>query len=533
MERDKQLLTVEENKLWQQWVNLHPQTIALRYVDGELNWQQLSCVVAFYADAFQQQGVKNGDVIALVGRNQLELVLGYLACLQLKVVCSIIADQPYLTLIQKLQTLVPASRLTRQQPASCFISFIQPSAYQADASHQTLSQLEQLARPLSIEPFTQDLFKQAMLFRNKSSLDLLTIQSDPQALASIIFTSGSSGYAKAVAHQISHHMLSAKGLINVFNFHTNDSWLLSLPLYHVSGLAILWRWLVTGAQLVVSCGELNRDLFNVTHASLVAVQLQRFIAAYHLSSSKELTLKRVLLGGSHIPTSLCHQAAELGIETWVGYGMTETASTVVIKCMGGNGTISNKSLLLPYRSMKIEDKRIYMGDSRHGGKTLASGYYQQGNIVPLCDENGWFDTKDLGCYESDDFRVIGRVDNQFISGGENIHCEEIESVLMRDPEITQAFIVPVEDVQFGARGVAVLIYANDGTTKTAVTEIEKAQFEALLSVHIPKFKWPIDYFICTHVSISNPLNASGIKISRSEIKKWFSQCLEHNYQLCS
>ncbi len=52
--------------------------------------------------------------------------------------------------------------------------------------------------------------------------------------------------------------------------------------------------------------------------------------------------------------------------------------------------------------------------------------------------------------------IIGRADNQFISGGENIHCEEIEIVLNQLPEVKQTFVVPVKDSEFGFRPVAIV-----------------------------------------------------------------------------
>ncbi|CSI94560.1 O-succinylbenzoic acid--CoA ligase [Vibrio cholerae] len=62
-----------------------------------------------------------------------------------------------------------------------------------------------------------------------------------------------------------------------------------------------------------------------------------------LDSSSPLTLKRVLLGGSHIPVELAQMAATRGIDTWLGYGMTEAASTVTAKRvdgLAGNGELT-------------------------------------------------------------------------------------------------------------------------------------------------------------------------------------------------
>ena len=63
-------------------------------------------------------------------------------------------------------------------------------------------------------------------------------------------TSGSTGLPKAVVHNVSAHLANAEGVCALMNFGKDQSWLLSLPLYHVSGQGIVWRWLYAGATLV-------------------------------------------------------------------------------------------------------------------------------------------------------------------------------------------------------------------------------------------------------------------------------------------
>ncbi len=192
-----------------------------------------------------------------------------------------------------------------------------------------------------------------------------------EPVVSIVFTSGSTGRPKAVAHRASNHLASAEGLLQRFRFTADDSWLLSLPMFHVSGLAIVWRWLTVGATLNIASGNFAADIANVTHASLVATQLKRII-----ENKWPTSLERVLLGGSHIAHTLVESAEARGIECWMGYGMTETASTVTAKRVDA---IASSGTLLPHRALKIENERIYVA-----GGTLASGYFVQGKISRLC-----------------------------------------------------------------------------------------------------------------------------------------------------
>ena len=74
---------------------------------------------------------------------------------------------------------------------------------------------------------------------------------DLEQEVTIIATSGSSGEAKAAVHTWGNHFYSAQGSNEIIPLTSSDRWLLSLPLYHVSGIAIMVRCLLSGAGLVI------------------------------------------------------------------------------------------------------------------------------------------------------------------------------------------------------------------------------------------------------------------------------------------
>lgn len=113
-------------------------------------------------------------------------------------------------------------------------------------------------------------------------------------------TSGSTGLPKAAVHTFSAHLASAAGVLTMMHYGPGDSWLLSLPLFHVSGQGILWRWLYAGGQLAISTAQsINEALRGCSHASLVPTQLWRL-----LEKEEPLALREVLLGGAAIPVEL-------------------------------------------------------------------------------------------------------------------------------------------------------------------------------------------------------------------------------------
>src|SRR5690606_3012678 len=71
------------------------------------------------------------------------------------------------------------------------------------------------------------------------------------APATLVFTSGSTGTPKAALHTLGNHVASARGVVSFFGFGPGDRWLLNLPLYHVGGLAVLFRCVLAGAAVVL------------------------------------------------------------------------------------------------------------------------------------------------------------------------------------------------------------------------------------------------------------------------------------------
>ncbi len=458
---------------WIYWAQMSPFSIALETAEESLSWQQLAYRVARYADYLHQQGIMCGDVITLVGKNQPDSVLLYLAAQEIGVVVALTMPQPLGSLKVKLTTLYKPN----QRRYIWFAS--------SESQPYTPSELKELRCTL-------------LTSEEMSTQPAMTKSVDGYChdnAASIVFTSGSTGIPKAVIHTHRQHLASAQGLLSEFKFTGRDTWLLSLPLYHVSGLAIVYRWLYAGARLKVGTGNLAHDIPEVSHASLVATQLKRL-----LDENVNLSLSHVLLGGSHVDHQLALRASAQGIETWLGYGMTEAASTVTAKQINH---LSNAGHLLLNRQIKLAEQRIYIG-----GQTLASGYFYQGEITPLVDESGWFDSKDLGEWQGDELKIIGRADNQFISGGENIHCEEIEAVLNNIEGVVQSIIVAIEEAEFGFRPVAVV--QTDHL-------MNKQYYEAHLKAKLEKFKWPVEYYVMPKVLLEN-----GIKVSRKAVKEWLA-----------
>ena len=330
---------------------------------------------------------------------------------------------------------------------------------------------------------------------------------DLDAPALVVFTSGSTGMPKAVALSLGNFLWSAEGANQVMSLVPGDRWLLSLPLHHVGGLAIVFRTLLAGATLVVPADrhDLARTIATqgITHLSLVPTQLHRLLQTPAGRSALQL-LKLILLGGAGIPEPLLQQAGELGLPVFASYGCTEMASQVATGPLRKReNRWQTAAAVLPHRELRIDDS----GAIHVRGKTRFLGYLTDSGIQPPFDAKGWFATGDLGRWDGERLEVLGRKDAMFITGGENVHPERIERELLAFPGTEQALVVPVEDAEFGARPVAfVRMAAGVGFPK-------ELHFRTFLHTRLAGFErpdlilpWPED-------------SSSGLKPRRPEFSK--------------
>lgn len=320
---------------------------------------------------------------------------------------------------------------------------------------------------------------------NETRQALPTRQTNAPAI--IMLSSGSTSRPKAIVHSYASLAYNALGANANIPIQRGDRWLLSLPLYHVSGLGILFRSALAGATVVIDNAPnwaATVRTHEITHLSVVATQLARLVDAWEKDGAF-LSLKAVLAGGSHIPKTLVQRACGLGMPLHLSYGSTEMGSQITTTSSGDRQEpLTTSGHLLKYREATIGDDREILVK----GPTLCLGYLRGGKLESCCDADGWFHTGDSGSFDSTGQLVVtGRRDRMFISGGENIYPEEIEEALLDLPGVAHAAVIVVPDETYGARPIA-FVRLHDGITLN-----EKALRTALATT-LPTFKIP-DQFL--------------------------------------
>ncbi len=311
----------------------------------------------------------------------------------------------------------------------------------------------------------------------------VTIKSLHHNATTILHTSGSSDEPKAVVHSLENHLFSAERAISKLHLRSTDRWLLRLPLWHVSGMSIVFRCLVSGAEIIIPDPQIS--LFEalssqqITHVSIVGAQLIQL-----LDKSPPLSLRAVIVGGGPTPPHHIAKALDQGWPILTTYGMTETSSMITLS--DHTFPIGSSGRLLEGNELKFTDD----GEILLRSPAVCSGYLHELELQSVTDEDGWLHSGDIGYMdESGELYIMSRKDNMFISGGENISPEEIENVLLKYNGVEEAIVVPIPDAKFGQRPVAFIQGSTDNQNLT--------QF---LADHLPKFKIPICYPWPNHVS---------------------------------
>jgi O-succinylbenzoic acid--CoA ligase len=321
--------------------------------------------------------------------------------------------------------------------------------------------------------------------------------------ATVVFTSGSTGEPRAALHPFGALYYSAAGFNDWASVGPGDRWLLSLPLYHVSGLGIVFRCLLAGAAVVLPPAGASLPeavaRYRITRLSLVATQLDRMLRDGGLEALD--TLRTLLLGGSAMPPALIREAHRRGLPVCPSYGLTEMSSTVAVaRPAEAAADPSASGRVLPYREVGIAPD----GEVRVRGRTLFAGYVDGDRLERPVDAEGWYATGDLGVMDRDGrLHLRGRKDNMFISGGENIQPEEVERALCRLPGVVQAVVVPVPVPEYGQRPVAFV--------EAVADRMEPRRWAEGLERVLPRFKMPIAYYPWPREAMQ------GLKVSRADL----------------
>ncbi len=304
---------------------------------------------------------------------------------------------------------------------------------------------------------------------------------DDDSTAVVLYTSGTTSAPKAVHLRHRHLMAYLLGSSSFGGADADESVLISVPSYHIAGIANMLSNLFAGRRIVFLRRFEPRDWVatvrreSISHAMVVPTMLARIVDQLESSGNTDLpSLRHLSYGGAKISERVLRKALLLlpNVDFVNAYGLTETASTVAVLSPEDHRLAVNsidplisrrlQSVGRPAPSIEVQiraDDGTVLTAPTEGivfvrGQQV-SGEYSTGSDL---DASGWFCTRDLGHLDQDGYLFIaGRADDTIIRGGENVAPAEIETVLLNYPGVRDACVIGVPDEEWGQRIVAVVV----------------------------------------------------------------------------
>lgn len=333
--------------------------------------------------------------------------------------------------------------------------------------------------------------------------------------AYIIYTSGTTGFPKAV-------LTSQFALVNLVSklAKATDSIrgkraLLGVPLFHAYAITVAWVYLSNGGTIVIPkalkanviaslvAREKTSDLWSV------ATIYQGIIDDEGLAAMVAPKVRLCTLAGSYTsPVQFIRFETSLYNATFLNlYGMTETSSAYTITRPDDDISVRYNTVGRPVEGIEAcawdEDRGILppgeVGEVITRGYHLKNGYYKLPAEKQAIDEDGWLHSGDLGVFdEQGNLRIVGRIKDLIIKGGENLAPAEIETQVMTHPSIATCRIFGYRDRIYGENLGACITLAPGAT-------FDEADVRKFVKDKVGSYKSPVYYFVFDKF----PLNANG------------------------
>jgi long-chain acyl-CoA synthetase len=379
---------------------------------------------------------------------------------------------------------VPINYRLTDSEVDVLLQRIEPATLVTDEERiKSLSGIAAVA-PLERRAFVESAIKQGAATVNDWAMD-------PDEIAVLLFTSGTTGAPKAAVLRHRHLVSYMFSAAEFGAASADDVALVAVPPYHIAGVISVISSVYAGRR-VVQLPNFNARAWlelarreKVTTAFLVPTMLAQIVRELEGQGSADLPhLTALSYGGGKMPGPVIETAMALfpHTEFTQAYGLTETSSTICVLLPQDHRAatatakpevrrrLTSVGRALPGVELQIRDNEgRVLGPGKRGeiyvrGEQVSGEYVGRGSML---DARGWFPTRDAGELDEDGFLFLeGRADDVIVRGAENMSPGEIEDVLVRHPAVAEAGVVGVPDEHWG-EAVAAVIVLKTGVEATA------------------------------------------------------------------
>ena len=349
---------------------------------------------------------------------------------------------------------------------------------------------------------------------------ILATRSTPDEVATLLYTSGTSGKPKGVELTHGNLIANVSQAMRAAKFTSDDCIFGVLPQFHSFGFTVLTLLPMTvGCRVVYSAKfvpakvlsllQKHRPSFLVMIPSMYASLVRDRKASKDMFSSVRIAVS----GGEALPPTVREQFLDrFGVEIHEGYGLTETSPAAHISLPWASrlGTVGKA---LPEVETRIVDPGGAVlpagkdGEVHLRGPNVMRGYHGMPEATAkVLDANGWFRTGDMGQLDDEGYLTItGRIKEMLIVGGENVFPREIESVLELHPDVDACGVIGRADEKRGEVPVA-FVELREGASP------QPSELRSWSSDRLAPYQCPRDIVVVENL----PRNPTG-KVQRREL----------------
>ncbi len=474
-----------------------PQRLALIYGDQRVTYSDLADRTVQLAALLVESGIAPGNVVAAFMKNssafiELAIAVSHIGAVFLPINFRLAAEEVAYIVENAGAALVFVDEEFTAQTAGLPRRILLDSAAQHDSRRLSPPRREPCA----------------------------TVARTPEDLFRLMYTSGTTDRPKGVMHSYGNFYWKCADHVVALGLSDADRLLVVGPLYHVGafdlpGLAVLWM----GGLLCIerefdaarALAAIERE--HLTGAWLAPVMLNQVLACPERGCYDVSSLKWCIGGGEKTPESRIRGFGDLFRSGRYidAYGLTETCSGDTLMEAGMEiAKIGSTGRATPHVEIEIRDDAGaelaagVEGEICLRGPKVTKGYWRDPEKTRASFHGDWFRTGDVGYLDEDGFLYItDRKKDMIISGGENIASSEVERVIYRLPQVSEAAVVGVPDERWGERPIAVVVL-HAGQT------LDLATLDAHCRQHLARFKVPREL----HLRSSLPRNPSGKVLKR-------------------